>query len=182
MGCKRGPIKSRMVPIALCPINDLFRYRTISPTGETTSLRLYAQICWRKAIERREKELVCMGISITDYDAEDITLPPTSKALSVIEHLPPDWKVLAIIDCFPNSRYSSLSANLPIPLVPLNECLLGIVWEFLDRPSNCTILNADGTLQSFMPLLRSAVLYQAKIETVSNQTWDLGRVKPVLFS
>jgi hypothetical protein len=96
-----------------------------------------------------------MGISITDYDAEDITLPP-------------DWKVLAIIDCFPDSRYSSLSANLPIPLVPLNECLLGIVWEFLDRPSNCTILNADGTLQSFMPLLRSAVLYQAKIETVSN--------------
>jgi hypothetical protein len=156
-----------MVPIALCPINDVFRDHPISSTGETISVRLYAQICLRKAIERREIELACVGISLTNYDTENITSLPASKVLS-IEHLTSNWRALSIIDCFPDSRYSSLKANLPIPLVPLNECLLGIIWEFLDRPSNCTILNADGTLQSFMPLLRSVVLYQAKIETVSN--------------
>jgi hypothetical protein len=83
-----------MVPIALCPINDIFRDHPISSTGETISVRLYAQICLRKAIERREIELACVGISLTNYDTENITSLPASKVLS-IEHL--TSKVHAIV-------------------------------------------------------------------------------------
>lgn len=66
----------------------------------------------------------------------------------------------------PSSVHHGLTA-----LIPLDECILAIVWELLDQPEYHSILSLfDGSSETALPnfaiLLRSAALYQAKLESV----------------
>lgn len=70
------------------------------------------------------------------------------------------------------SLYSSLrSSNFLQPtLTPLNECILAIAWEFNEDPSGLffDVLQHVGhsSLETFVISLRSAAVYQAKLESV----------------
>jgi hypothetical protein len=56
----------------------------------------------------------------------------------------------------------------PPALIPLNECILAIAWEFDDQASACNLFEVLGhqSLDSLIILLRSAALYQAQLESV----------------
>lgn len=70
------------------------------------------------------------------------------------------------------SLYSSLCASnfLQPTLTPLNECILAIAWEFNEDPSGLffDVLQHVGhsSLETFVISLRSAAVYQAKLESV----------------
>lgn len=50
-------------------------------------------------------------------------------------------------------------------LIPLNECILAIAWEFHDRPTACKILG-DGNIAGVVEFLQHSAIYQAKFEKV----------------
>lgn len=67
----------------------------------------------------------------------------------------------------PTSAYHTLTS-----LIPLDKCILDIIWEVLDQSSNLSKLSLfdrgwEGSLENFVVLLRSAALYQAGLESVS---------------
>ena len=56
-------------------------------------------------------------------------------------------------------------------LVPLDQCILAIIWEFLENPSHLSEFPSSerrltGLLQNVVVLLRSAALHQARLEFV----------------
>lgn len=66
----------------------------------------------------------------------------------------------------PGSPYHALTS-----LVPLDQCILAIMWEILEQPLHSSILplpnvESETRLTKFAVLLRSAALYQARLESV----------------
>ena len=137
-----------MPPIKLCPHPGVvFR----PPWVESIPERYVASNQYfYQEVERREQELGTLELIV---DAQYHRLAPQSLPLGI-----------------PVALYSSIQARefSPPALVPLNECILAIAWEFNDRspaPDICQILE-NKSLESLVTLLRSAAIYQSKLESV----------------
>jgi hypothetical protein len=78
-----------------------------------------------------------------------------------LESLIKRWPVLK--NCF-DKRISSLGHKSQEMLIPLDECILAILWEAFDCPLS---QNTIGNIGDALILMRAATLYQAKTGTVS---------------
>jgi hypothetical protein len=93
-----------------------------------------------------------------------------------------------VADLGHSDRPTSLHYALT-PLIPLDQCIMAIIWELLDQPGSGSILSLfDGQLETseialpnFAILLRSAALYQAKLESVSFPIVLLTRIRKELI-
>ena len=175
VGCKRGDLKTKMPPITLCPNRGralrLPRIESFHPLLEDPSLRLTTPVrcalglmlidspmaqtaneVLQSHIERRDKELRAL-------DPADDTQTHASLLAS---------KNLSL--GLPTPLYSSLRVPTfsPAALIPLNECILAIAWEFNDRPTTYIVREVlqNKSLENLIALLRSAAIYQAKLESV----------------
>jgi len=63
--------------------------------------------------------------------------------------------------------FSSLERPLSPKIIPLDECILSIVWEITHCAALQQILG-DRTIRDVVVLLHSAAVYQADLETVSS--------------
>lgn len=72
------------------------------------------------------------------------------------------WKGLTSIQA---DLISSVDHPFPAALLPLDGCILDILWAYLDNPAIKTALGAtdDTSLEILLILLRCAALYQAKL-------------------
>jgi hypothetical protein len=117
-----------------------------SPMAQTTNEVLQSHI------ERRDKELRAL-------DPADDTQTHASLLVS---------KNLSL--GLPTPLYSSLRAPTfsPPALIPLNECILDIAWEFNDQPTTYIVREVlpNKSFENLIALLRSAAIYQAKLENV----------------
>jgi hypothetical protein len=138
-----------MPPIELCPHRDLY-YQSFGGC-ETIRYPVSNRILCN-AIERREQEL--RSLDLTRDTQHHVSL------------LSPDVLPFALSI----SLYSSIPAqeDCPPALVPLNQCILAIGWEFHDRSSAPNILDIldNKPLDSLITLLRFAAIHQAKLESV----------------
>jgi len=78
-----------------------------------------------------------------------------------LESLIKRWPVLKN---YVDKRISSLDHRSQEMLIPLDECILGILWEAFDCPLS---QNTIGNIGDALILMRAATIYQAKTGTVS---------------
>ena len=113
----------------------------------------------QQIIAMRGRELSNLGISTTlNRNGE-----PAGNAHSLYDSSP-SYSPLGL----PDSVVSALCSSTVSPpaLVPLNECILAIAWEFHNHPSASTIIGGS-SLEDLINLLRRSAVYQAKLESVS---------------
>jgi hypothetical protein len=115
--------------------------------------------CIDRAAQRRDEDIANESALQGDPATPLGSLLLTLKGTSIVEDLGLSYR--------PTSPDSALTS-----LVPLDQCILAITWEILDQPSHLSILSLFNEevgirLTSFVVLLRSAALYQAKLESVS---------------
>jgi hypothetical protein len=79
-----------------------------------------------------------------------------------LEGLVGRWLVLE--SCF-DKRISSLDHKSQEMLIPLDECILAIIWEAFDCPLSKNII---GNIGDTLILMRAAALYQTKYNNVSS--------------
>lgn len=141
-----------MPHISLCPSRGLvrvdFRVSQVSAFDvvKQTSERL------QKHIERREQELKALDPANSTY---------IHGSVLATEGLP----LGLTVPLYSSIRVPKFSSPA---LAPLNECILAIAWEFgsqLSAPRSLEILG-NKSLESLITLLRSAAIYQAKLESV----------------
>ncbi|KAF4630709.1 hypothetical protein G7Y89_g7426 [Cudoniella acicularis] len=136
-----------MPPIRLSPNRGLLGFTFLdAEVKEPSNLDL------QRHIERRDKKLKSLN------PADDTQIHASHFAAS---DLPLGLTV---------PLYSSIRSPkfFPPGLTPLNECILAIAWELNNQSSACDVLEIFGnsTLESFITLLRSGAIYQAKLERV----------------
>lgn len=139
-----------MALITLCPNRGLPPVPSwdADRVGYDVPVNLFLQ----RHMERRDIELSVPG-PLNETRAHVSQLAP--------EHLPLGLTIplyLSIRD----------PAFCPPALIPLNECILTIAWEFNDWSFAYNILGVfeNNPLESLITLFRSAAIYQAKIESV----------------
>lgn len=159
VGCKRGALGEEMEAINLCPqsyIQQAVPQRL--PSSPQFGLVEYTgQEYVDASVERRKKYLEKeYPFSINGSPAWS----PVYRYLREHEELLPSQQLLLILE------HHDLTS-----LKPLDECILAILWEFLDQPERVSCLSHfDGAsapaLANFAVLLRSAAVYQARLEDV----------------
>jgi hypothetical protein len=97
-------------------------------------------------------------------DSKAVTVQQTAEFLSPILKRPLSYLTHGLLP--PDDA-------LPPVLVPLNDCILAIRWEFSNMIGE---LVSDGTSQIFV-LLRAAALYQANFESVCTCTLPVASAK-----
>jgi hypothetical protein len=114
----------------------------------------------QQIIARRGRELSNLGINATLNRNEE----PAGNAHCLYDSSPP-FSPLGL----PDSIFSALRSSTVSPpaLVPLNECILAIAWEFHTQPWTSTITGGT-SLEDLINLLRRSAVYQAKLESVSS--------------
>jgi hypothetical protein len=116
--------------------------------------------CLNTVMKRREEDIVSEKVLGGDKDTRIGPILRTLKSNSLVEDL-------GLSPCSRSPHYSLTS------LVPLDQCILAIIWEIAEDPthlSSLSIFNRGSeetrALENLVILLRSAALYQAKLETV----------------
>lgn len=66
----------------------------------------------------------------------------------------------------PGLRISSVGHPFPEKLLPLDECILEIIWEGHDSYLLWTLISMGGSFEALVVLLRAAALHQAKSDIV----------------
>ncbi|TGO28532.1 hypothetical protein BPAE_0026g00220 [Botrytis paeoniae] len=161
IGCKRGDIKNKMLPVSLCPKRTM-QASSPSELSEIYKPWLSANRCRLEISERLERDLRPEIMSASD---------PT-KIGQFLQNLA-TGRPLAID--LQRNRWSLLERfkeTAPAVLGPLDDCILTILWGLLhcesaEKAVHPWITLHNGTLEDFMLLLNSAAIYQASFE--SNQ-------------
>ena len=153
-----------MAPVKLCPHPGLvYPYLWETDTSIPTKTEPFetARSFLQQNITRRETILRNLGIN----SVLDIRRDSLWNALDL--HQTHDGSSSGLPLGLPRSVFSHLTSRVTSPsaLVPLNECILAIAWEFHDRPPASTIL--DRPIEHLVRLLQSSAIYQAKLESVS---------------
>lgn len=146
-------IPKQMLPIPLCPNRDLPSF--FSVPGYQLSKET-EQDDLQNHIKRRDEELRAL------YPG-NVTQTPASR------FHPGDLPLSLTIPLYLSLR----APKNPLPaLIPLNECILDIAWEISNLGLASSILKflENKPLDSFVTLLRSAAMYQAKLESLRHIT------------
>ncbi|KAF7954411.1 hypothetical protein EAE96_005533 [Botrytis aclada] len=161
IGCKRGDIKNKMLPVSLCPKITM---EASSPPKVSKTYKPWssANRCRLEISERRERDL----------RPEIMSASNPTKIGHFLQNLATD-RPLAI--GLQRNRWSLLERfkeTAPAVLEPLDDCIIAILWGLLNCKSaekavHPWITSHNGTLEDFILLLNSAAIYQASFE--SNQ-------------
>ena len=155
VGCKRGTLKSTMPPISLCrqlaPGNSVHPLASGNQKAETLCIRANG-FCRQTRRGRPEHNPANMGLISGNHAGLD----------PFLESLITRWPVLKHCS---DKRISSLDHRSQEMLIPLDECILAILWEVFDCPLSQNII---GNIGDALVLMRAAALYQAKTGTVSH--------------
>ncbi|KAG0651761.1 C2H2 finger domain transcription factor dvrA [Hyphodiscus hymeniophilus] len=115
--------------------------------------------CLQQSLARREQELESLAATADEPQNQGpgvvVFTSRRSRSLLNDQFLPVGLPVSVY------SHLRSLEASSPA-LIPLNECVLAIAWEFHDNPSNFALL--DDGLISLVNVLQASAIYQAKFE------------------
>jgi hypothetical protein len=136
------------------------RPRTSSRSSDSSAIGQMGQEFLDTAIARRRED-IANEIALSG-DRTTIMGPVlhSLKIYSIVEDL-------GLSRCLtPTSPHSSLTS-----LIPLDQCILAIIWEFLDQPDTLSTLSlfdgqSNSALPNFVVLMRSAAVYQARLEDV----------------
>jgi len=147
-----------MLPVVFCPeplLGIAFRpYLTQEPplNGSVPAERVkIANVRFREAKIQREKEMTSLYYDVDNHQSN----PLLQKAI-----------VRSILkERLPASTRSATQSSMPATLVPLNDCIMDIIWELHRLPAPHSLLDIPS--EKWMLLMRHAALYQVKIETVS---------------
>ncbi|KAM0165078.1 hypothetical protein ACHAPG_000329 [Botrytis cinerea] len=161
IGCRRGDIKNKMLPISLCPARTM-QASSPSTVSEMCKPWLFANRCRFDISERREKNL-SPGIMSTSN--------PT-KISHFLQNLATDGPLAIGLQRNRSSFLERSKETAPAVLDPLDDCILTILWGLLNCESaekavHPWITLHNGTLEDFILLLNSAAIYQASFD--SNQ-------------
>ncbi|TGO48131.1 hypothetical protein BCON_0250g00040 [Botryotinia convoluta] len=161
IGCKRGDIKNKMLPLSLCP------KRTMQVSSPSTISEMYkpwlsANRCRLEISERREN----------DVRPEIMSAPNPTKIGQFLQNLATGRPLAIDLQLNRSSLLERFKETAPAVLEPLDDCILTIVWGLLNCESADQAVHPwmalhNGTLEDFILLLNSAAVYQTSFE--SNQ-------------
>ncbi|KAF7952257.1 uncharacterized protein EAE97_001754 [Botrytis byssoidea] len=160
VGCKRGDIKKKMLPISLCS-ETAIQTRDAS-TSEIYKPWLSANQC-RIEISKRRKN---------DLRPEIMNASRPTKVGQFLQNLASSRPLAVDLQRNRSSLLARFKDTAPAVLEPLDDCILTILWGFLNCESaekalHPWIKSHNGTIEDFILLLHSAAIYQASFE--SNQ-------------
>ncbi|KAF7908460.1 uncharacterized protein EAF01_004215 [Botrytis porri] len=161
IGCKRGDIKNKMLPVSLCPKRTM-QASIPSELSEIYKPWLSANRCRLEISECRERGL----------RPEIMSASHPTKIGRFLQNLATDRQLAIDLQ---RNRWSLLERfkdTAPAMLEPLDDCILTIVWGLLNCESAAKAVHPwmalhNGTLEDFVLLLNSAAVYQVSFE--SNQ-------------
>lgn len=162
IGCKRGDIKKKMLPISLCPERTIQK-RNSSKVSEIHKPWLSANQCRLEISKRREKDL----------RSEVMSASQPTKIGQFLQNLASGRPLAVDLQRNRSSLLERFKDTAPAVLKPLDDCILTILWGFLNCESaekavHPWITSHNGTIEDFILLLHSAAIYQASFESVSN--------------
>ncbi|KAA8569295.1 hypothetical protein EYC84_000953 [Monilinia fructicola] len=150
IGCKRGDIKKRMLPISLCLMKSIGPLHS-SAISDRSRPQIHANDCHLEIYEQRKKDLL-PGI---------MNAPSPTKVDEFCRSLETGKQFL--IGLQPNQlplmeRFKKIA---PAVLKPLNDCILTTLWGLLECESTQKAIRPwmglhNGTLGDFIILLNSA--------------------------
>ncbi|KAB8294964.1 hypothetical protein EYC80_006917 [Monilinia laxa] len=157
IGCKRGDIKKRMLPISLCPRKTIGSLHS-SAISDMSGPWIHADDCHLKVYEQREKDLL-PGI---------INAPGLTKVDKFLRNVETGKLFLIGLQPAQLPLMGRLKKISPAVLRPLNDCILTILWGLLECESSQKAILPwmslhNGTLGDFIILLNSAAVYQASV-------------------
>lgn len=142
LGCHRGDFKTRMLPLQFCPAECDKEY---SPHGSILEHEVNS-FCRAQC---KQRELwVNNEATITSTD-EPPSMNDTRRRF---------------IEKIAGKRNHFLTPDATV-IDPLQNCILSIVWEFLETPSSLTLLDRGGS-EKGLRILSIAALHQANLESV----------------
>ncbi|KAF7898423.1 hypothetical protein EAF00_004869 [Botryotinia globosa] len=160
IGCKRGDIKKKMLPISLCPERAI-------QTRDTSTSQMYkpwlsANQCRLEISKRREKDL----------RPEIMNASHPTKIGQFLQNLASSRPLAVDLQRNRSSLLERFKDTASAVLEPLDDCILTILWGFLNCESaekavHPWITSHNGTIEDFLLLLHSAAIFQASFE--SNQ-------------
>ena len=164
VGCKRGELKTQMLPVRLCSHPGTVEQEPSDLTGiGDWRLEPYeaANSCLLTNSVRREEELNDLALTADQPQNREpgvILFASNGPRPRLDVHFLPLGLPVTLY-----SRLRTPDASSPA-LVPLSECILAIAWELHDRLSTSTLL-VDGRM-GLIKLLRASAIYQARFDKV----------------
>ncbi|CAD6444479.1 d421b121-ec5e-43db-98e0-5841cd8ee22f [Sclerotinia trifoliorum] len=158
IGCKRGEIKNKMLPISLCSRKTIGSLH--SPAiSDMNRPWLHANHCSREIFEQREKDLlpgIMRGSSPTEVHRFLQNLETGESPLC------------AVLKKTRMSLVEKSNETVSAVLKPLDYCIMTILWGLLEcekaqRAIHLWMALHSGTLEDFIILLNAAAVYQASI-------------------
>jgi hypothetical protein len=147
-----------------CPRCDTQLTETMGPLGPDTKRR-----CLDMVLQRRDRDIS------DEYLIGGDKMTLLGQTLKNLEH--------NMLTRDIGKSHKAISPHyLLTPLVPLDQCILAIVWELIEDQSSSTLgtllttpfnRSAYAPLEFLVVVLRSAAIYQAKLETVWSQILTL---------
>jgi hypothetical protein len=150
VGCQRGDFKSSMPQIGLCP-------GSLKPWAEVIADRPFAGSPseFANALLKTWSKSRDLWLQQGGHDEED---PNAQYKSSEIRQ--------TVVKNLANASFSLIKQPDTAALNPLQDCILAITWELLKSDSPILILEDKKLPDSILPLLCSAAVYQAKLESV----------------
>jgi hypothetical protein len=123
---------------------------------------LLANAFLQLAVTRRVKETATRNGLIVGERYDDSSIENSRDHDSFLHSMRIRWSQLG---CIQVHQISSVNHPSPAALLPLDDCILDILWEYFDNPAIQTALSAtdDTSPGILLILLRCAALYQAKL-------------------
>jgi hypothetical protein len=157
VGCRRGTLKSEMLPFSLCPMSGMLAtiYFISSFTSHNVDISRF------QGIERRTEAL-------KSNNSLAVEAPELNTLLIGLEST---WLVVKGL----RNRDDRSNLDLPTFLDALDDCILAIINEIYDCPSASSLFGES--VGDMVVLLRSAALYQT--ETKPGSTRESESVSPI---
>jgi hypothetical protein len=150
IGCRRGTLKSNITATVLCP-----KQAHRNAGGASLSkpdLQSLVNDKAEKILKKRAAEMCRFDELVARKNSQDDTFH------QVLEEM--GYRGLQN-----SSSISSTQLPSQATLIPLDQCIFSIIWEFSYLPPPARMLN-DRTLGEVVNLLHAAARYQACLETV----------------
>ncbi|EDO02812.1 predicted protein [Sclerotinia sclerotiorum 1980 UF-70] len=158
IGCKRGDIKNKMLPISLCPrkTTESLHSPAISDMKRPW---LHANHCSQEIFEQREKDLLPGIMRVS-------SLPKFHGFLQNLET--GESPLCAVLSRTRMFLIEKLNETVSAVLKPLDYCIMTILWGLLECEKSQNAIQPwmtlhSGTLEDFIMLLNAAAIYQASI-------------------
>ncbi|KAL3417195.1 hypothetical protein PVAG01_11195 [Phlyctema vagabunda] len=142
-----------MFPIALCPTHQSLLNEPCqkSYSGIIIPVNIYLT----ETRHKRTEHLRHLGSFAYTFCKDRNIWPLNWPLSSYYERFP--------VECFRGSRFSSLKANLTASSVPINECILELIWELEKTTSSRAMVEECFGFENFVLLCTSAASYQARL-------------------